>query len=452
MSRPRVLVADDSATIQKVFELAFENENVEVVIANNGATAFEMALAIKPSMIIADVNMPQMDGFELCSAIKNDSKTALIPVYLLSSALDDFDEEKSNTVRADGRFEKPFKSDEIVNKVKDVIETSTAAFLMEAPDDEEETEVEIEDESNTFDEIDISLDTLMESLTEVDEEKDDLLPVIEEPEEEVEETVPAEDVPPAPSVIELKPENIIDADDFDDDDIELESFLSYEELSGEEDEVAPEINVAEININFVDGDKAHNDHENQSVDSIADDIINEASESLEEDGKLVDADDIDAEEPPPTEMPDVEAADFDEKVEPDIDLGEKELSDRAISELEPIDEPKIDDQEEKPEADPEETPSAMDDQLGQGISTAFETLRTIGLHDVVEGAIKETAGGKITEDDIKKTIEMAVKSAIDEIKPQIIETFRSVATEVTLNVAEDLVKQTIEQIKSETED
>ncbi len=445
MSRPRILVADDSATIQKVFELAFENEDVEVVIANNGATAFEMALDMKPSMVIADVNMPQMDGFELCSAIKNDSKTALIPVYLLSSALDDFDEEKSNTVRADGRFEKPFKSDEIVNKVKDVIATSTTAFLTEAPD--EEAEVEIEEDGDTFDEIDISLDTLMESLTEVDEESD--LPVIEEPEEELQETVPAQNALPEPSVIELKPENIIDADDLDDDDMELESFLSYEELSDEEDEVPQEIDVADINMNLIDED---NIHENQSVDSIADDIINEASESLEKDGKLIDADNLAAEEPLPVAPPDVEDTELYEKIEPDIDLGEKELSDQAVSELESTYEPTIDDQEEKPETEPEKTPSAMDDQLGQGISTAFETLRTIGLHDVVEGAIKETAGGKITEDDIKKTIEMAVKSAIDEIKPQIIETFRAVATEVTLNVAEDLVKQTIEQIKSETED
>ncbi|HEB72538.1 MAG TPA: response regulator, partial [Nitrospirae bacterium] len=179
MNRTRILVADDSATIQKVFELAFENEDIEVILTSDGNEALETIRRESPSMVIADVNMPGLDGFELCRMLKNDEKSASIPVYLISSALDDFDELRSEEVGAAGRFEKPFRSEDMVTRVKAVIseiqsggaiapDDEIGGDMMEAIEDisvegggEPETEKAQED---TFDDIDISLDSLLDSV------------------------------------------------------------------------------------------------------------------------------------------------------------------------------------------------------------------------------------------------------------------------------------------------
>lgn len=460
MSKPKVLLADDSATIQKVFELAFENEGVEIVVASDGASALEMAFAIKPGMIIADVDMPQMDGFELCKAIKSDGRTSLIPVYLLSSSLDDFDEEKSNAVMADGHFEKPFRSEEMVTRVKDVIETSTAAFV-EAPDDDlvsadiadtdelvsddtvADTDELVSTDDDTFDDIDVQLDTLMESLAEEDAIED---VEVSSANEETEETkpVPVKHAVATPTMIELTPDSLLDATEIDDDDMDAEVLLSYEELSDDDEiETTVEAETPEISNDVT--DKPNETSDELSVDTIADDIIDEIGDDFSEKEDLLDVSDLSTDEPS-TPVVEIEK-ELDTITE--VDLGETELVAEAMREFEAIGDPALDETKMPEETEPAQT--AVDDPLGKGIATAFETLRTIGLQDVIEGATKETAGKQISEEDIRKTIELAIKSAIDEMKPQIMETFRSVATEVTLNVAEDLVKQTIEQIKSETE-
>ncbi len=159
MGQTQILVADDSATIQKVFELAFENEDIEVLLTSDGSEALEMVNRTHPAMVIADVNMPGLDGFELCRALKSDEKSASIPVYLMSSALDDFDEARSSEVGAAGRFEKPFRSEDMVSKVKAVISSIQGGKAPEAAAAPETADAG----EDTFDDIDIPLDMLLDA-------------------------------------------------------------------------------------------------------------------------------------------------------------------------------------------------------------------------------------------------------------------------------------------------
>ncbi|MCJ7664875.1 MAG: response regulator [Desulfobacterales bacterium] len=114
----KLLIADDSTTIQKVFERTFPPEEFTLCFANNGEEALTKARTESPNLIIADISMPVKSGFELCAALKQDSALKGIPVLLLIGILDDFDEDESRRVGADGFLIKPFEATAAISKVR----------------------------------------------------------------------------------------------------------------------------------------------------------------------------------------------------------------------------------------------------------------------------------------------------------------------------------------------
>ena len=89
----RILVADDSITIQKIVAMAFENEDAEVEGIGDGQKAFDRIPEFKPDIVLADVDMPGLNGFQLCKKIKGASDLKNIKVMLLASDFECFDEE-----------------------------------------------------------------------------------------------------------------------------------------------------------------------------------------------------------------------------------------------------------------------------------------------------------------------------------------------------------------------
>ena len=87
----RLLVADDSTTIQKIVSMAFENEDMEVDGVGDGQEAFDRIAEFNPDIVLADVDMPGLDGFELSAKIKESPETSGIKVLLLASDFEDFD-------------------------------------------------------------------------------------------------------------------------------------------------------------------------------------------------------------------------------------------------------------------------------------------------------------------------------------------------------------------------
>lgn len=106
----KLLLADDSITIQKVVDLTFADEGVSVVCADNGREAIEWLEAFLPDVVLADVFMPQMNGYEVCEYIKQHEKLKHIPVMLLVGSFEPFDEEEARRVGADDTLTKPFQS------------------------------------------------------------------------------------------------------------------------------------------------------------------------------------------------------------------------------------------------------------------------------------------------------------------------------------------------------
>ena len=106
----KLLLADDSITIQKVVDLTFADEGVEVVCVNNGREAIERLEEFLPDVVLADVFMPQLNGYEVCEYIKQNEKLKHIPVMLLVGSFEPFDEEEARRVGANDTLTKPFQS------------------------------------------------------------------------------------------------------------------------------------------------------------------------------------------------------------------------------------------------------------------------------------------------------------------------------------------------------
>jgi len=127
----KLLLVDDSITIHKVVELILSGEGFEIKAMNNGEEALAVIPTFKPDIVLADVEMPKMNGYVLCEKIKQDPSTSGIPVLLLAGAFEPFDEENAKKVGADGFVIKPFESQELINKINEAI-TSSAVLKEEA--------------------------------------------------------------------------------------------------------------------------------------------------------------------------------------------------------------------------------------------------------------------------------------------------------------------------------
>ncbi|HAX45311.1 MAG TPA: response regulator [Nitrospina sp.] len=122
----KILVADDSITIQKVVAMAFEKEDAVVEGISNGKEAFDKMSDFQPDIVLADVDMPGLTGFELSKKIKADPSFHSTKVLLLASDFEDFNETLYNESGADDHISKPFKSDNIVKRVVELISGDTA--------------------------------------------------------------------------------------------------------------------------------------------------------------------------------------------------------------------------------------------------------------------------------------------------------------------------------------
>jgi CheY-like chemotaxis protein len=117
----RILVADDSITIQKVIGLTFANENFELEMADNGDEALEKALANRPDLVIADTNMPGLSGYDLCARMRVNQSLATVPLILLAGTYEVFDDERAREVGANDHLTKPFESQALIEKVRGLL-------------------------------------------------------------------------------------------------------------------------------------------------------------------------------------------------------------------------------------------------------------------------------------------------------------------------------------------
>lgn len=123
----KLLLADDSITIQKVVELILAEEGFEIKATNNGEEALAVIPSFKPDIILADIEMPKINGYQLSEKIKQDPLMRGIPVILLAGAFEPIDEELAKQVNADDFIIKPFESQELISKINAALTISSVA-------------------------------------------------------------------------------------------------------------------------------------------------------------------------------------------------------------------------------------------------------------------------------------------------------------------------------------
>jgi two-component system cell cycle response regulator len=117
----RVLVVDDVELNVKLLEAKLANEYFEVVSANNGATALAIAEAELPDIILLDVMMPRMDGFEVCTRLKANPRTTDIPVVMVTALSDVADRVRGLEVGADDFLTKPVNDIALFARVRSLV-------------------------------------------------------------------------------------------------------------------------------------------------------------------------------------------------------------------------------------------------------------------------------------------------------------------------------------------
>lgn len=117
----RILICDDDPAILRVLQVNLEVEGYETLLAHHGEEALKIAGTEKPDLIILDIMMPRMDGYQTCDALKADPETKSIPVVFLSAKAQDSDIEKGKSYEVEDYITKPFDPDTLIEVVERVI-------------------------------------------------------------------------------------------------------------------------------------------------------------------------------------------------------------------------------------------------------------------------------------------------------------------------------------------
>ena len=116
-----LLLADDSVTIQRVIELTFTHEDVRVVSVSDGQRAMQWMESEWPDIVLADVDVPEVDGYALAAYVKQSPRLKNVPVLLLAGAFEPVDQRRVEQIGCDGVLIKPFEPQQLVTRVRELL-------------------------------------------------------------------------------------------------------------------------------------------------------------------------------------------------------------------------------------------------------------------------------------------------------------------------------------------
>lgn len=126
----KILIVDDVMSNVLLLKVLLKNEKYNIVTANNGTEALSQVIEEKPDLILLDVMMPDLDGFEVCERLKKDKETAGIPIIFLTALNNTSDIVKGFQVGANDFISKPFNKEELLIRVKHQISLITARRII----------------------------------------------------------------------------------------------------------------------------------------------------------------------------------------------------------------------------------------------------------------------------------------------------------------------------------
>jgi CheY-like chemotaxis protein len=120
---PLILIVDDNPTNLDILQARLEANNYEILTATDGEVAMIIAREKRPDLILLDIMMPKMDGYEVCSKLKENEETSFIPVIFVTALRDEQDKAKAFAVGAADYLVKPIQRDQLLNAVAKHLET-----------------------------------------------------------------------------------------------------------------------------------------------------------------------------------------------------------------------------------------------------------------------------------------------------------------------------------------
>jgi CheY-like chemotaxis protein len=128
-----LLLADDSVTIQRVVALTFADEDIHVVAVGDGDTAIARIESEPPDIVLADIGMPGLTGYDVARYIKQSSRLAHIPVVLLVGAFEPVDDAQAAEVGCNAVLAKPFEPQAVIATVKELLLDATRLAAEQGP-------------------------------------------------------------------------------------------------------------------------------------------------------------------------------------------------------------------------------------------------------------------------------------------------------------------------------
>jgi CheY-like chemotaxis protein len=116
-----LLLADDSVTIQRVIELTFADQDIDVVAVSDGDQAIARLDSLPPDIVLVDIGMPGKSGYEVAAYVKQSPRLSHIPVVLLTGAFEPVDEARAAGAGCDGVLAKPFEPQMVIGRVKELL-------------------------------------------------------------------------------------------------------------------------------------------------------------------------------------------------------------------------------------------------------------------------------------------------------------------------------------------
>jgi len=118
---PKILAIEDESNIQKLVKANLAASGYKVFVAANGEEGLRLAQLERPNLILLDLRMPGMSGWDVLMSLKTDSKLQKIPVIIMTATVPDSEEYKIRGMRTAGYLHKPFTVDELLRQVKQAL-------------------------------------------------------------------------------------------------------------------------------------------------------------------------------------------------------------------------------------------------------------------------------------------------------------------------------------------
>ena len=123
MVTTRILVVDDDAMNREIMEAYLLMEQYEVALANNGRQALKLVPEFKPALVILDVNMPDMNGYEVCRRLRADASLTHLRIMIITGYSDKDEQQKGLAAGADAFLTRPFDGDVLLAQIRRLLET-----------------------------------------------------------------------------------------------------------------------------------------------------------------------------------------------------------------------------------------------------------------------------------------------------------------------------------------